>query len=308
MNGKIITRFLILAGLMLCLSPAYATVTCSLDASNYSSPSKDLQGADAVFIGTPVNVSIESMEDSYQTLYRATTAKFKIIRAFKGITGNEITVTSTALNEGDWVGTQFEVGRVYLVYAYYNRCDLPKGCINGSLYTSFCDRTKELSCWVSGQGELDPPCIIVCMNKTQNDGKFSVCTQDEQKKVSPGLNEALKDIPSYGGRISSYFNGAFYAYPDYLEELQELSKYTNAFEEPNENKTSHIMPQSTNSAPTSIITVPRTSVTNEDTAKSTTQKTEKSAKVSQNTDMLWVGIALIVLTLASLLIYRMNKE
>ncbi len=90
------------------------------------SAADDFRKASAVFEGTVLNVSAQGFRDKE--------VRLKVIKSYKGTNNAQELVVSTASMSAA-CGSQFEVGKNYMVYAYMD---------NGRLKTNLCTRTKLL--------------------------------------------------------------------------------------------------------------------------------------------------------------------
>ncbi|MGH9753179.1 MAG: hypothetical protein ACREA2_10385 [Blastocatellia bacterium] len=88
--------------------------------------------AEAVFIGTPKEVSRIESKDKIGYGYRV--FRFSVDQAFRGVNGSQVSVM-TGRNDGD-CGYGFKIGKQYLVYAYRIHQK------QETLSTSICTRTK----------------------------------------------------------------------------------------------------------------------------------------------------------------------
>jgi hypothetical protein len=95
--------------------------------------------AEAVFIGTPKEVSWIEIEDKIENStfkYRERVFRFSVDQAFRGVNGSQVSVM-TGQGGGD-CGYGFKIGELYLVYAY--RDNQKKDMLS----TSICTRTRPI--------------------------------------------------------------------------------------------------------------------------------------------------------------------
>ena len=97
------------------------------------SPSEELEGADAVFLGRAVSVSYVERVYGEETYIESVITKFKVTTVWKGPMSETIYI-----NSGGSYGIGFAEGEEYIVYAYH----APR---RTGLATGLCTRTTPLS-------------------------------------------------------------------------------------------------------------------------------------------------------------------
>ncbi len=105
-------------------------------------PSEELEGADAVFLGRAVAVSYVEKVHGDQTYVESVITRFKVTTVWKGPMSETIYI-----NSGGSYGIGFAEGEEYIVYAYnFGRRD--------GLSTGLCSRTTRLSRAIEDLAEL----------------------------------------------------------------------------------------------------------------------------------------------------------
>jgi carboxypeptidase family protein len=118
---------------------SFSDTAFACDCAGTRPPCEAYWQAEAVFIGTPKEVSWIELEDKTENptfKYRERVFRFSVDQAFRGVNGSQVSVM-TGQGGGD-CGYGFKIGELYLVYAY--RDNQKKEMLS----TSICTRTRPI--------------------------------------------------------------------------------------------------------------------------------------------------------------------